>query len=431
MSPGRTGSGVHPASHSSSNSGYDSPAHSSRGEGKGLPPIPQPHGGRERSEDDRHHAHARAPVAAQMPSSRAQYEGQKFDSDGFPIINHNNTTAAQKTGLGHVSSNTSTSTSSESDRSGLPRSHGTFALPTVPQTPAFSDEVQAGLLNRVSAGPTLRERFGTDVGAMGYVPVNDRREVRVNDVEQSSEWRETRMRPLVQDHQLTSPRQLAPFAVHDPRTVQEESRRFVASQSRITRGEANQVGIVGREQRLATAGSIQSTETAYLPVREYTFHPAPPGATEPSTEHINRHLALLGQSFNPAQLRKTGAARPGKYTPLIPGIPVSTTERDRELINQREGLVGRIAAHEATAERSGARGVKAKNGLDERSVDVFRRAGWENKVGVLDTVDVRSRVLEPVIQVSRGKRWKVWVRSADRDYHGRNTWPSSRPRCTS
>ena len=211
------------------------------------------------------------------------------------------------------------------------------------------------------------------------------------------------MRPLIQDHQLVAPRQLAPYAIPDARAVQEESRRFIASQSRASRAEPNQVGTLTtsgqRDQGLSTAGSIQSANTAYLPVREYTFHPSPPGATEPSAEHIQRHLALLSQSFNHSRMSKVGATKPGRYVPLIPGIPVSTTDRDRELTNQREGVVSRIAREESVSERSGARGVKAKNGLDERSVEVFKRAGWESKVGVLDTVDVRTRVMEPVIQV--------------------------------
>jgi hypothetical protein len=396
-----------------------------RGEGKGLPPIPV---GNRRAEavlgqDDRDHQgnYAReAPVAPMVPVavrktpskvSASSYNNNnnnnnvrsnnQFDADGFPIVTKTSTSTATS----------NSSSSSESDRSGLPRSHGTFALPTVPQTPAFSDEVQAGLLNRAATGPTLRERFETDAGSMGYVPVNDYQRPGLgfggkDGISSTrSEWRETGGMPLIQDHQLTSPRQLAPYMIPDTNAIAEESRRFVTAQSKVGRLEPNQIGSHShtttgqRDVGLATAGSLQSVNSAYVPIREYAFHPSPPGATEPSTEHIQRHLALLSNSFDHSRMSRIGASKPGKYVPLIPGIPVSTTERDRELTNQREGLVGRIAREETVAERSGGRGVKAKNGLDERSVEVFRRAGWESKVGVLDTVDVKTRVLEPVIQV--------------------------------
>lgn len=389
---GRTGSGL-----------------TGRGEGKGLPPIPGVSG-----RDERDHAqHAREPVvpvaAAQRtpskvsPSSRnvGSVGNNQFDADGFPIV-----------------PKTSSSSSSSKSESGLPRSHGTFALPTVPQTPAFSDEVQAGLLDRSVGGgsapaPGLREKFELDAGSMGYIPVEDHRHglgFGGKDVagssEKTAEWREIGSGPLIKQHQLTTPRQLAPYKVTDPNVIAEESRRFVTAQSKIGRLEPNHIGTVARGQgerdgELATAGSTQSALSAYIPIREYAFHPSPPGATDPSPEHIQRHLALLSNSFTHSRMSRigAGASKPGKYTPLIPGIPVSTTERDRELINQREGLVSRIAREEAVAERSGARGIKAKNGLDERSVEVFKQAGWESKVGVLDTVDVKSRVLEPVIQV--------------------------------
>lgn len=387
---GRTGSGL-----------------TGRGEGKGLPPIPGVSG-----RDDRDHAqHAREPVAAaqrtpsKVPASSRNVannnNNNQFDADGFPIV-----------------PKTSSSSSSSKSESGLPRSHGTFALPTVPQTPAFSDEVQAGLLDRSVGGSApaagLRERFELDAGSMGYIPVEDHRhglgfgskDGTAGSSEKTAEWREIGSGPLIKQHQLTTPRQLAPYKVTDPNVIAEESRRFVTAQSKVGRLEPNHIGTVARGQgerdgELATAGSTQSALSAYIPIREYAFHPSPPGATDPSPEHIQRHLALLSNSFTHSRMSRigAGASKPGKYTPLIPGIPVSTTERDRELINQREGLVSRIAREETVAERSGARGIKPKNGLDERSVEVFKQAGWESKVGVLDTVDVKSRVLEPVIQV--------------------------------
>jgi hypothetical protein len=400
---GRTGSGL-----------------TGRGEGKGLPPIPGVSG-----RDDRDHAqHAREPVAAaqrtpsKVPASSrnvGSVGNNQFDADGFPIV-----------------AKTSSSSSSSKSESGLPRSHGTFALPTVPQTPAFSDEVQAGLLDRSVGGsapaPGLRERFELDAGSMGYIPVDDHRHglgFGSKDVagssEKPAEWREIGSGPLIKQHQLTTPRQLAPYKVTDPNVIAEESRRFVAAQSKVGRLEPNHIGTVARGQgerdgEFATAGSTQSALSAYIPIREYAFHPSPPGATDPSPEHIQRHLALLSNSFTHSRMSRigAGASKPGKYTPLIPGIPVSTTERDRELINQREGLVSRIAREEAVAERSGARGIKPKNGLDERSVEVFKQAGWESKVGVLDTVDVKSRVLEPVIQVGRCGAC-VWTANAGPD----------------
>jgi hypothetical protein len=414
-----------------------------RGEGKGLPPIPGVSG-----RDDRDHAqHAREPVvpvaAAQRTpskvpaSSRTAGNNNQFDADGFPTV-----------------SKTSSSSSSSKSESGLPRSHGTFALPTVPQTPAFSDEVQAGLLDRSVGGgsapaPGLRERFELDAGSMGYIPVDDHRhglgfggkDGIAGSSEKPAEWREIGSGPLIKQHQLTTPRQLAPYKVTDPNVIAEESRRFVTAQSKVGRLEPNHIGTVARGQgqhdgELAIAGSTQSAHSAYIPIREYAFHPSPPGATDPSPEHIQRHLALLSNSFTHSRMSRigAGASKPGKYTPLIPGIPVSTTERDRELINQREGLVSRIAREEAVAERSGARGIKPKNGLDERSVEVFKQAGWESKVGVLDTVDVKSRVLEPVIQVGRHGvcvlECKVQGLIQILIWLYRNTSLSSRPRFT-
>ena len=377
-------------------------------EKKDLPPIP-------RGGDAGHHGLPSTPRKTAGPTSG------EFDADGFPLAatGSHSRSLSKSTGSNaaehrHGSGLASTAGSPTS----IPRSQGTFALPTVPQTPAFSEEVQAGLLDRrAGAGAGgLQQQPGTvgipsrgssmmnEPAVMGYVPVRERLEensklITARGVESSGtsgsyDCREAKVGPFEVDHDLTSPRQLAPYPVPDKNLAMQESRKFVTEQSRAV-------------SKKDDSRSPAVHYPAYSATREYNFHPSPPGAEQPSHSHLNHHLQLVQASlFSPqsaGRLRTVGASKPGRYVPLIPGVPVTTDQRDRELVSQREGLVNGIVRVE-----TGRQGLKPVRGLDERSVEVFKRAGWESRVGVLDTVDVRTRVLEPVIQVSvRGGVWLI------------------------
>jgi hypothetical protein len=80
--------------------------------------------------------------------------------------------------------------------------------------------------------------------------------------------------------------------------------------------------------------------------------------------------------------------------------PAQASEQERSstfaaggstLEQQRSELVGRIAT-EARAN---------KTELDEAGRQVFRAAGFEDRIGTRGTVDVDTRVLKPIIQVSK------------------------------
>jgi hypothetical protein len=389
-------------------------------ERKDLPPIPR--GG----DVGGHHGLPSTP--RKSDSRHTGPTSGEFDADGFPL-----TTTTTTGSHAHSSSKPTGSNNPESHRhasalastagspTSIPRSQGTFALPTVPQTPAFSEEVQAGLLDRrVGAGagagagvgglleqqqqqpgtvgiPSRGSSMIDGPAVMGYVPVHERLEessrlvdargINSHSSSRSYECREATVGPFETHHDLTSPRQLAPYPVPDKNLAMQESRQFVTEQSRAVSGATD------------NSRSPAVHYPAYSATREYTFHPSPPGAEQPSNSHLNHHLQLVQASlFSPqsaGRLRTVGASKPGRYVPLIPGVPVTTDQRDRELVSQREGLVNGIVRVE-----TGRQGAKPVRGLDERSVEVFKRAGWESRVGVLDTVDVRTRVLEPVIQVS-------------------------------
>ena len=292
-------------------------------EKKDLPPIP-------RGGDEGHHG---------LPSTPRKNESRhtgptsgEFDADGFPLAatGSHSRSLSKSTGSNLEHRHGSGLASTAASPTSIPRSQGTFALPTVPQTPAFSEEVQAGLLDRRAGGGQLQQQQqqqlpGTvgipsrgssminDPAVMGYVPVRERLEensklVSTRGVESSGtsgsyDCREAKVGPFEVNHDLTSPRQLAPYPVPDQNLAMQESRKFVTEQSRAVNATDN-------------SRSPVVHYPAYSATREYTFHPSPPGAETPSNSHLNHHLLLVQASLfcpqSAGRLRTVGASKPGR-----------------------------------------------------------------------------------------------------------------------
>lgn len=143
-----------------------------------------------------------------------------------------------------------------------------------------------------------------------------------------------------------------------------------------------------------TSHSSGATNPAFVASRSYSYNPFPPPA-HPSEHqaHIAKHLPLLEpRIFQPTN--RLARTRPGKVKPLEATPPVSTLERDRILDEQRDRLAGKIAWSESVARDAGLRAPPP----DERAVEIFGRAGWSDRIGVRDTLDVHTKVLPPVIQ---------------------------------
>lgn len=143
-----------------------------------------------------------------------------------------------------------------------------------------------------------------------------------------------------------------------------------------------------------TSQSSGAVNPAFVASRSYSYNPFPPPADLSEHQlHIAKHLPLLEPLiFQPTH--RLARTQPGKVKPLEATPPVSTLERDRVLDQQRERLAGKIAWSETVARQAGLRAPPP----DERTLEIFDRAGWSDRVGVRDTLDVHTRVLPPVIQ---------------------------------
>jgi hypothetical protein len=138
--------------------------------------------------------------------------------------------------------------------------------------------------------------------------------------------------------------------------------------------------------------------------------------------HLQKHLSLLDprifavkvptgstrtSSLAPADRAAstitTASKRPTKVVPLKAGPAVPYEQAERELARQRESLLddivrsGRYPRGDASAALEAAGGGKLE--IDQRKKVVFDSIGWTDRLGILDTVDVQTRYLEPIIQV--------------------------------
>lgn len=299
------------------------------------------------------------PAVGSTSPRQAQTE-QAFDRDGFPVGQD------------------------VKRKNSIPRSKGTYTLPSVPKTGGLMDEVAAGLRDtsksRSASHPTSQAVTTTQDRHTGSTPL---------------QWRQASIAPLDNNHNLASPQTLFPYTAPNIEEQYRENRAFVRDQSILDPAKRKAAGITS----FATNPTRAAPNPSYIASRQYSFTPfGSETAQQESEAHLQKHLALLqGKLFAPQQNARFIA--PGKILPMqTTGPVVEPRERDRILRHQREQLVGRIAQNEKIAEREGQRAVKAQNGIEERTMEIFGRAGWNDRLGVLDTVDVRTKILEPVVQ---------------------------------
>jgi hypothetical protein len=346
----------------------------------------------------------------------------QFDADGFPISHtnslHSNNTTTDPIVPGRARKNS------------IPRSYKTFDLPVVEKSTPFSSEVAAGLENRAGKGSSTRGQqveargvkdrsilsTGTGSGsvtgsgsgkgfalmshekeAMGYysASLNGLKERdQIHSATRGAEWKDQHVRPIEMEHHLTQPLQILPVSLPNHDSILAESRQFIRGGSVGTKGEHTAAG-----NKIHSTVITGPTNPAYVASRAYSFNPSHEASEDEHQAHIAKHLALLqNKLFNPQATASYSAVRPGKILPLKAGPLVPLASRDETLLAQRDQLISHIVSSEQLAEKEGRRAHKGKDGLDERTIESFTRAGWEKRLGVLDTIDFKTRTLEPVIQ---------------------------------
>lgn len=342
-----------------------------------------------------------------------------YDADGFPVTpdkrTSSNGVSAGDRKLKDLSAPTSSSKRDSAAAARDSSTHGSPSLPVIDKTPALSTEVAQGLVNR-----SVDSRMSRDPESMGYATSLSQLSRGDNAIRSgsgssssSSPWQDSTQPPVEEVHNLTQPPHLLPVPVPDHDQILEENRRFVTEQSMPPNKSSTLAST--DPKTTVTPGDISSTSTttsssplgpnlAYVATRTYSFNPSPPDLTEDEHKgHLMKHLGLLqNKIFNPASQRAWSVTPPGKVLPLQTGPPVPTVQRDQTLTAQRKALIGQIVQQESADEKAGLRGPKLRDAVDPRLVDQFSRAGWKDRIGVQDTIDVKTRVLDPVIQVSLG-----------------------------
>ncbi|KAJ9096573.1 hypothetical protein QFC19_007105 [Naganishia cerealis] len=307
-------------------------------------------------------------------------------------------------------------------RGSIPRSPGKFALPTIPNTPAAEalerereltlgggHEGQQEVLKTPDEREDYRgigERIATDRGipapqghAAAYLPPTASISVMSDDRSKSALiWREgSREQVLHKDYDLSPPKPLFPITLPTADEIIDGDYSIIPSDKhQATR----------QLERTDDKGPITKKpwNPAYIATRVLSDHPYPPEATEEEcAAHLQRHLALLPATiFSPASAHLASRAKPGKAMLLQAGPLVSAATRDAELDRQREELIGKLIKYEEEAVASDRRFEKAallESPLPEK-LWAFEQVDWKDRLGILDTVDITTTVLEPVIQVS-------------------------------
>lgn len=134
--------------------------------------------------------------------------------------------------------------------------------------------------------------------------------------------------------------------------------------------------------RPATSKSASASwDPRYINDHWYSSHslnvPTAEETAKASAEHLARHLAQM-KLPTPT----------GVPNVILPKLPIG--QGGPSLEEQRQAMVLRIAEEEASRPRPV---------LSEEGRRVFEKAGMTDRLGIKDTIDIRTRWLEPVIQV--------------------------------
>lgn len=320
------------------------------------------------------------------------------------------------------SSATDNNVSNIKRRGSIPRSPGKFALPTIPNTPAAEALERERELTlggghegnqEILRTPDEREGYrgiGEQIvaergiqapqgHAAAYLPATSSVAVTSDDRSKSALiWRDGSQDQVInKKYDLSPPRPLFPVTLP---TADE----IINGDYSIIPSEKHQ----GSRQLDRTDGTATVTKKpwnpAYVATRVLSDHPYPPAATEAEcAAHLQRHLALLPATiFSPASAHLAARAKPGKALTLQAGPLVAASQRDVELDRQREELIARLVQYEEEAAASNRRFEKAALLESPRAEKIwaFEQVGWKDRLEILDTVDITTTVLEPVIQVS-------------------------------
>lgn len=323
-----------------------------------------------------------------------------------------------------VSNNATGATGNMKRRGSIPRSPGKFALPTIPNTPlAESIERERELTlggpqyqgrEEVLRTPDEREGFrgigekievekgikAPEGYAAVHLPQTASVSVTSNDRSRSALiWSDGSRDQVVQrEHDLTPPRQLFPVAIPSAEEIMDGNYSIIPTNKQSER-QLERVGADG------IPISRKPWNPAYIATRVLSDHPYPPAATEAEcAAHLQRHLALMPATiFSPSSTHRAAHAKPGKARIFQAGPLVSAVARDVELDRQREDLIARLIQQEDQAVAANQRFEKAAllDSISSAKLSAFEAAGWQNRLEILDTVDITTTVLEPVIQVSR------------------------------
>lgn len=201
---------------------------------------------------------------------------------------------------------------------------------------------------------------------------------------------------IQKEHDLTPPQQLFPIAIPTAEQVIDGNYSIIP-----TKDSERQLAQVDRD---GNPVSRKPWNPAYVATRVLSDHPYPPAATEAECNaHLQRHLALLPATiFSPGSVHRAAHAKPGKARIFQAGPVVSAAARDVELDRQREDLIARLIRQEEEAIAANKRFEKAAllESIRAEKLQAFEAAGWKDRLEIMDTVDITTTVLEPIIQVS-------------------------------
>ncbi|KAJ9121678.1 hypothetical protein QFC22_002298 [Naganishia vaughanmartiniae] len=305
-------------------------------------------------------------------------------------------------------------------RGSIPRSPGKFALPTIPNTPAAEALERERELTlggghegnqEILRTPDEREGYrgiGEQIvaergiqapqgHAAAYLPATSSVAVMSDDRSKSALiWRDGSQDQVInKKYDLSPPQPLFPITLPTADQVINGDYSIVPSEKhqptrQLERSDGN-----------ATV-TKKPWNPAYVATRVLSDHPYPPAATEAEcAAHLQRHLALLPATiFSPASAHLAARAKPGRALTLQAGPLVAAAQRDVELDRQREELIGRLVQYEEEAVASNRRFEKAALLESPRPEKIwaFEQVGWKDRLEILDTVDITTTVLEPVIQ---------------------------------
>ncbi len=249
-----------------------------------------------------------------------------------------------------------------------------------------------------------------------------------NDTAQRSrrEWSEAdSSTALAKRHELIEPRTLFPIVV-PTFPFDEESAKTVD----VLPEGYRPIQVVRNRQSNAVSTSRQRPAQAVLSVDpafvgshfySYGFPRRGEGSSSVDDEfhqrHLQKHLRLLSPIIftatahgRPARFQNRNDLRGGvarRVEALRAGPVVPYYQAESELERQREALIASIVGgsrfprgHASAALLAG--GAANKLDVEHRKKVVFDSVGWTERLGILDTIDVHTQYLEPIIQVRTG-----------------------------